>query len=122
MPECCNMGISVKYYQYSANAAARRRFWFSGEPVACILYKFGLRSTPAENESAMRSAFGGMWLDKGSFGGGRSLIARAAWVDRYFWLVSIDDLGVAVAFLAHDAARLITGETHYIDGGYHIVD
>ena len=26
------------------------------------------------------------------------------------------------AFLAHDAARLITGETLYIDGGYHIMD
>ena len=33
-------------------------------------------------------------------------------------LVSIDDVGVATAFLAHDAARLITGETLYIDGGY----
>ena len=37
-------------------------------------------------------------------------------------LVSIDDVGVTTAFLAHDAARLITGETLYIDGGYHIVD
>lgn len=37
-------------------------------------------------------------------------------------LVSIDDVGVAVAFLAHDAARLITGETLYVDGGYHIID
>jgi enoyl-[acyl-carrier protein] reductase I len=37
-------------------------------------------------------------------------------------LVSIDDVGVATAFLAHDAARLMTGETLYIDGGYHIID
>jgi enoyl-[acyl-carrier protein] reductase I len=37
-------------------------------------------------------------------------------------LVSIDDVGVATAFLAHDSARLITGETLYIDGGYHIID
>jgi enoyl-[acyl-carrier protein] reductase I len=37
-------------------------------------------------------------------------------------LVSIDDVGMATAFLAHDAARLITGETLYIDGGYHIID
>lgn len=37
-------------------------------------------------------------------------------------LVSIDDVGAATAFLAHDAARLITGETMYIDGGYHIID
>ena len=37
-------------------------------------------------------------------------------------LVSIDDVGVATAFLAHDAARLITGGTLYVDGGYHIID
>jgi enoyl-[acyl-carrier protein] reductase I len=37
-------------------------------------------------------------------------------------LVSIDDVGIATAFLAHDAARLITGDTIYIDGGYHIMD
>jgi enoyl-[acyl-carrier protein] reductase I len=37
-------------------------------------------------------------------------------------LVSINELGVATAVLAHDAARLVTGETLYIDGGYHIID
>jgi enoyl-[acyl-carrier protein] reductase I len=37
-------------------------------------------------------------------------------------LITIDDVGAATAFLAHDAARLITGETLYIDGGYHIID
>jgi enoyl-[acyl-carrier protein] reductase I len=37
-------------------------------------------------------------------------------------LVSIDDVGIATAFLAHDAARLITGSTLYVDGGYHIID
>jgi enoyl-[acyl-carrier protein] reductase I len=37
-------------------------------------------------------------------------------------LVSIDDVGVATAILAHDAAKLITGDTVYIDGGYHIID
>jgi enoyl-[acyl-carrier protein] reductase I len=37
-------------------------------------------------------------------------------------LVSIDDVGIATAFLAHDAARLITGDTLYVDGGYHIID
>jgi len=37
-------------------------------------------------------------------------------------LVSIDDVGVATAFLAHDAARLITGNTLYVDGGYHVMD
>ncbi|WFU49904.1 enoyl-ACP reductase FabI [Sinorhizobium terangae] len=37
-------------------------------------------------------------------------------------LVDIDDVGMATAFLAHDAARLITGQVLYVDGGYHIVD
>jgi len=37
-------------------------------------------------------------------------------------LVSIDDVGITTAFLAHDAAKLITGETLYVDGGYHIID
>jgi enoyl-[acyl-carrier protein] reductase I len=37
-------------------------------------------------------------------------------------LVSIDDVGFATAFLAHDGAKLITGETLYVDGGYHIID
>jgi enoyl-[acyl-carrier protein] reductase I len=37
-------------------------------------------------------------------------------------LVSIDDVGAATAFLALDQARLITGETLYVDGGYHIID
>ena len=38
-------------------------------------------------------------------------------------LVTIDDVGAATcAFLALDAARLMTGQVIYIDGGYHIVD
>jgi enoyl-[acyl-carrier protein] reductase I len=37
-------------------------------------------------------------------------------------LVSIDDVGIATAMLAHDAAKLITGGTVFIDGGYHIMD
>lgn len=37
-------------------------------------------------------------------------------------LVSVDDVGAAVAFLGMNGAKLITGETMYIDGGYHIID
>ena len=37
-------------------------------------------------------------------------------------LVTIEDVGMTTAFLAHDAARLITGDTLYVDGGYHIID
>lgn len=36
-------------------------------------------------------------------------------------LVSIDDVGIATAALAGDGARLVTGETIYVDGGLHIV-
>lgn len=36
-------------------------------------------------------------------------------------LVSIEDIGMATAVLATDYARLITGETVYVDGGYHIL-
>src|SRR6188472_387411 len=50
------------------------------------------------------------------------LIAKAAAKAPARSLVSIDDVGVAVAFLAMDGAKLITGETFYIDGGYHVID
>jgi enoyl-[acyl-carrier protein] reductase I len=36
-------------------------------------------------------------------------------------LVTIEDVGLATAGLATDAAKLITGDTIYIDGGYHIM-
>ena len=37
-------------------------------------------------------------------------------------LVGIDDIGITCAFLAHDAARRMTGQVLYVDGGYHIID
>ena len=37
-------------------------------------------------------------------------------------LVDIDDVGAACAFLAHHAARLITGKVLYVDGGYNFID
>ena len=36
-------------------------------------------------------------------------------------LVTIEEVGTATAFLASDFAKLITGDTLHIDGGYHIV-
>src|SRR5262249_28929064 len=36
--------------------------------------------------------------------------------------VTTEDGGAPPAFLAHAPARLITGETLYVDGGYHIMD
>lgn len=37
-------------------------------------------------------------------------------------LIDIDDVGVFTAFLALDSAKRITGQTLYVDGGYHIID
>ena len=37
-------------------------------------------------------------------------------------LVTIDEVGVTCAFLTLDAARSMTGQVIYVDGGYHIVD
>jgi len=49
------------------------------------------------------------------------LIQRAAERAPARQLVSIEDVGVATAVLATDYAKLITGETVYVDGGYHIL-
>lgn len=35
--------------------------------------------------------------------------------------VELEDVGTYCAFLVSDAARVITGDTHYIDGGFHIL-
>jgi enoyl-[acyl-carrier protein] reductase I len=35
--------------------------------------------------------------------------------------VTIDDVGAVAACLVSDAARAMTGNTAYVDGGYHIV-
>ena len=37
-------------------------------------------------------------------------------------LAGIEDVGIAAAHLVTDAAKLVTGGTIYIDGGYHIMD
>ena len=37
-------------------------------------------------------------------------------------LVTIDEVGATCAFLALDAARSMTGQVIYVDGGYHIID
>ncbi|MCA0922361.1 enoyl-ACP reductase FabI [Pseudooceanicola nanhaiensis] len=36
-------------------------------------------------------------------------------------LATLEDVGAYAAFLASDGAKTITGDVHYIDGGYHIV-
>jgi len=51
-----------------------------------------------------------------------ALIAKAQAKAPARSLVSIEDVGVAVAFLSMNGAKLMTGETLYIDGGYHIID
>ena len=37
-------------------------------------------------------------------------------------LVTIEDVGAACVFLASDYGAAMTGETLYVDGGYHIID
>ena len=49
------------------------------------------------------------------------LIERATKLAPERCLVSIEDVGMATAILATDYAKLITGETVYVDAGYHIV-
>ena len=49
------------------------------------------------------------------------LIERAAQLAPARHLVSLEDVGAATAVLATDYFKLITGETAYIDGGYHIL-
>ena len=49
------------------------------------------------------------------------LMERAAKLAPARRLVSIQDVGAATAMLATDYAKLITGETVYVDGGYHIL-
>jgi enoyl-[acyl-carrier protein] reductase I len=49
------------------------------------------------------------------------LLARAAERAPARRLVDIEDVGVATAMLATDYAKLITGETVYVDGGYHVL-
>ena len=36
-------------------------------------------------------------------------------------LVTLDDVGGYAAFLVSDAAKAITGNIAYVDGGYHVV-
>ncbi|HUA52346.1 MAG TPA: enoyl-ACP reductase FabI [Candidatus Sulfotelmatobacter sp.] len=49
------------------------------------------------------------------------LMQRTASTAPEHQLVDIDDIGALAAFLASDAARRMTGDVTYIDGGYHIM-
>jgi enoyl-[acyl-carrier protein] reductase I len=49
------------------------------------------------------------------------LIEKAAARTPASKLVDIDDVGMGTAMLATEMAKLITGVTLYIDGGYHII-
>jgi enoyl-[acyl-carrier protein] reductase I len=50
------------------------------------------------------------------------LMAKAAVRAPAGQLATVDDVGRYVAFLASDAARILTGGTLFVDGGYHIAD
>ena len=49
------------------------------------------------------------------------LMERAAERAPVHRLLTIDDVGAATASMATESSRLITGETLYVDGGYHIM-
>lgn len=49
------------------------------------------------------------------------LVSEAAERAPTHQLAGIDDVGIATAALATPAAKMITGETIYIDGGYHVM-
>lgn len=49
------------------------------------------------------------------------LLERAASRAPTHHLVTIDDVRAVAACLVSDAARAMTGNTAYVDGGYHIV-
>jgi enoyl-[acyl-carrier protein] reductase I len=51
-----------------------------------------------------------------------SLLAKAAEKAPLHTLVDIFDVGATTAFLASDYARHMTGETIYVDAGYHVID
>lgn len=51
-----------------------------------------------------------------------ALLANAARRAPLRHAVSIDDVGALCTFLVSDAARAITGDTLYVDAGYHILD
>lgn len=50
------------------------------------------------------------------------LIEKAAAKAPEHRLVSIEDVGAAASFLVGDGAKAITGDTIYVDAGYHVVD
>jgi enoyl-[acyl-carrier protein] reductase I len=49
------------------------------------------------------------------------LLAKAQEKSPIHTQVNVDDVGAATAFLALDAARMISGQTIYVDGGHHII-
>jgi enoyl-[acyl-carrier protein] reductase I len=50
------------------------------------------------------------------------LLAKAAERAPAKELATIDDVGRYTAMLATEAGRMITGDTLFVDGGYHMVD
>lgn len=82
--------------------------------TACELGRKGIRvHTISPGPLQTRAASGISDFDE--------LLDRAAAEAPVGQLVSIEDVGIACASLATDAAKLITGDTIYIDGGLHIL-
>ncbi len=57
-----------------------------------------------------------------SFGRFDELLRHTAGCAPTHRLVTVDEIEPSAAFLASDAARPITGQVVYIDGGYNVID
>lgn len=113
--------ITMTYYgaervveHYNVMGPVKAALEASARYLAAELGPKGIRVHPVSPGPIKTRAASGI-------GGFDELMEKAAERAPQRALVSIEDVGLATAFLASDYAKLITGDTMYIDGGYHIV-
>lgn len=113
--------ITMTYYgaervveHYNVMGPVKAALEASARYLAAELGPKGIRVHPVSPGPIKTRAASGI-------GGFDELMEKAAERAPQRALVTIEDVGLATAFLASDYAKLITGDTMYIDGGYHIV-
>ncbi len=113
--------ITMTYYgaervveHYNVMGPVKAALEASARYLAAELGPKGIRVHPVSPGPIKTRAASGI-------GGFDELMEKAAERAPQRALVAIEDVGLATAFLASDYAKLITGDTMYIDGGYHIV-
>ena len=113
--------ITMTYYgaervveHYNVMGPVKAALEASSRYLAAELGPKGIRVHPVSPGPIKTRAASGI-------GGFDELMEKAAERAPQRALVTIEDVGLATAFLASDYAKLITGDTMYIDGGYHIV-